>query len=136
MKKTILEITMDENGKYSFSSEFCPVKGIDLNKTADLKRYEKHLDRMVEDLFTSYYEEFKQGRLSPISQIVKLLTIADICADGQPYEHAEHLWATMMMSWLPEKEKKYRKMKEAHGFVTDVHEPFSITPMFKAMKMS
>ncbi len=122
MKKKMLEILVDEDGKISISSETNPFAGADLNSAAYLMKFQTIIDELVKRLFLSY----KNG--NSLSQIVKALSIADICADSQPYMCIENLWSTMMFSYLPKREKTYRKMKESYGYKVKVKEPVQMNP--------
>ena len=124
MKKKMLEILLDEDGKISVSSETNPFAGADLNSAAYLQKFQTIIDELVKRLFLSY----KNG--NSLSQIIKALSIADICADAQPYMCIENLWSTMMFSFLPKREKTYRKMKESYGVKIKVKEPVQFNPFF------
>ncbi len=80
---------------------------------------------MLEPLIEALFLEYFINKNMMLSRVIKFLTIADICADGQPYQHIEHLWDMMMFSHLPKYEKKYRKMKESYGFKVKVDEPIT-----------
>lgn len=127
MKKKMLEILLDEDGKISVSSETNPFAGADLNSAAYLQKFQTIIDELVKRLFLSY----KKG--NALSQIVKALSIADICADPQPYECIEQLWYTMMMSYLPKREKTFRKMKESYGVKVKVKEPIQMSPFLMGL---
>lgn len=129
MKRKVLEILVDENCNYSFETEFNELDSLDPREDASVTKFERTLDPMIKALFQEY---FRNNNLL-LSKVVKFLTIADICADAQPYDNIESLWSMMMHSHLPRYEKKYRRMKEAMGFKNKVIEPISwIAPEFKA----
>lgn len=124
MEKKMLEILVDENGKIRISSEFNPLAGVKEDNPSDARKFESIIDELVEVLF----HEYRKG--SSIGQIIKALSMADICSDMQPYECMENLWSIMMFSFLPKKEKNYRKLKEKYGFKVKVVEPVSFTDPF------
>lgn len=117
MKRKLLEILIDETGKVSISSEINPLENVDPFKMSYSRSVINLIDNMMEALLCEYISGSNIGR------IIKALTMADISADIQPYECAEHLWFTMMHTFLPRNEKRYRKMKEARGFQVEVNEP-------------
>lgn len=129
MKKKVLEVVVDENGKYTFESDFNPMDGLVEDDSRSERKYVRILDRVVEDLFLASCKDIR------ISQIMKLLTTADICANLQPYEQIEELWSTLIYSLLPDREKKYRRMKESHGYRTKVNEPLIIRPFTTTTKL-
>lgn len=129
MKKKLIEVSVDENGKYSFESEINVLNGDDPLDARTVAKFNNMLDPMIEGLFL----EYQKGNMM-LSRAIKFLTIADICADAQPYQHIENLWAMMMHNHLPRYEKKYRKMKELHGLKLDVVEPIRwVDPLFADM---
>lgn len=123
MKKIILNLSVDDSsGELSVSSDYSP-----LNYEGDIQtpKNERILESFIDKLVPVLIDEYSRGM--DLSRIVKALTIADICADLQPYENVEHLWCSMMFSFLPKNEKKYRRVKEKKGFHIKVHEPVSST---------
>lgn len=123
MKQKVLELSFDDvTGKFELESEFNPVDGFSSDSD------------MLDTLVSAIFEENSKGQ--SISQIIRLMTMANIAADVQPYEHVEQLWHTMMFSVLPDKEKQYRKMKEEHGVVAKVVEPVSFGPSISGFPMS
>lgn len=117
MKQKLLEILIDEKGKVFISSETNPLEHINPDNLSDSRLLTNLVDSMTEALLCEHISGSNIGR------IIKALTMADISADIQPYECAEHLWFTMMNTFLPRNEKRYRKMKEARGFYVEVNEP-------------
>lgn len=118
MKKKVFELSFDEvTQKFSIKSEFNPAAGFSMENLSDAKRIDRIIDELVKTIFEQNLND------SSASQIIRCLTIANISADAQPYQHIEELWSTMVFSFLPRKEKGYRKMKEERGIVADVIEP-------------
>lgn len=116
MKQKVLELSFDaETQNFDIISEINPFAGLDPDKKESEEILYGFLDKLVELLLDKHS--------LVISSIVKTLTMADICADVQPYEHIEDLWSLMMFRLLPDKEKHFRKMKEERGFRVKVIEP-------------
>lgn len=101
MKKKLIEISIDENGKFLFETNSDCLGVGDFKLSMSESEFLKKLDPLVESLFVEYFKN-KNERLS---RIVKLLTVADICADAQPYNNIEELWHVMMHIHLPKYEK-------------------------------
>lgn len=117
MKKKMLEILVDENGEYTFNCEFSPIASPDPFAKREMLKAEKEIEKIVRKLIDEYIEG------GPLSQVIKVLSIADIAASIQPYEQIEELWANMMFSYLPKNEKRLRRIKESKGFKVKVIEP-------------
>lgn len=113
MKKTLLELSFDdESMKYDLISEFDPLEGLEPFSLKCAGKSNDLIEKLVETLL---------DKSNPA--ISRLMTIADICSDSQPYDHIEQLWSMMMFDYLPEYEKYFRKMKEQRGLCGDVIEP-------------
>lgn len=115
MKKILMELSYDDQTKkFDLVSQFSLSDVLNQN-ALDEKQMNVIIDGLVETILDKKDIE--------ISKILKSMTIADICSDVQPYDHIVQLWMNMMFSYLPAREKVFRKMKERRGMHVKVHEP-------------
>ena len=105
--KKFLEVLVDEDGKFHFSTDeeftteedFAAKDGF--AQAALMKEYDEKLRRLVHDM-TEFMWRNKEQR---VSQAVRLVAMAEILGCAQPYEHAEEFWSLMMFHTIPQFEK-------------------------------
>ena len=62
-----------------------------------------------------------------ISKVIRILSMAEICACAEPYEHAEEFWSTMMFHCIPHFEEYADSLKRKFGDNPDSkHRPFTV----------
>ena len=116
--KTFLEVQVDEDGKFHFSTdeafttedEFAAEDS--LSKAAHMNEYETRLRTLVHDLTEFMWRNKDQQ----VSQAVRMLAIAEILGCAQPYEHAEDFWSLMMFHTIPQFEDYAASIKKRYGF--------------------
>jgi len=114
-----LEVLVDDDGKFHFSTEEAEVK------TIDPRRFEKEFKQLLGDLTEFMWE----NRNVTVSQVVRMLGMAEVVATAQPYEQAENFWENMMFHTIPQFEDFAARIKERYGFESDaVVRPLTGTP--------
>ena len=116
--KKFLEVLVDDDGKFHFSTEEVFVSEEEL--TAENCRaqwghaveYDRRLKQLVHDM-TDYMWRTKD---QAISQAVRLVSMAEILGCAQPYERAEEFWSLMMFDVIPQLEAFAAKIKRSYGF--------------------
>ena len=133
MMKKFLEVLVDEEGKYHFSTEeefvteeeFAAKDG--LSQSDHMKECDKRLRRLVHDLTEYMWQTKDQG----IPQAIRLIAMAEILGGAQPYESAEMFWSVMMFHTIPELEHDAAAIKKRYGFDDrSVNRPLVGGPIF------
>jgi hypothetical protein len=118
MMKKFLEVLVDENGTYHFSTEdeFVTEEEFAAGdipaKTEHMNACQSRLTQLVHDL-TEYMWKTKD---QSVSQAVRLLATAEILGCAQPYERAEEFWSMMMFHTIPQFEDFAAAIKRPYGF--------------------
>ena len=116
--KKFLEVLVDEDGKFHFSTEeefvteeeFAAKDGA--SQIVQMEKCDKRLRQMVNDLTDYMWRTKDQG----IPQAIRLIAIAEILGGAQPYESAEMFWSMMMFHTIPELEHDAAAIKKRYGF--------------------
>ena len=116
--KKFLEVLVDEDGKFHFSTEeefpteeeF--VAEDDQTKVTHMRRYEMILTQLVHDM-TEFMWQNKEQRFC---QAVRMVAMAEILGASQPYERAEEFWSLMMFNTIPQYERFAADIKRPYGF--------------------
>ena len=95
--KKFLEVLVDEDGKFHFSTA-------------------KDLDKLLKQLVHDMTEFMWRNKEQKVSQAVRLMAMAEILGCAQPYEHAEEFWSLMMFHTIPQFEKYAAAIKKPFGF--------------------
>lgn len=106
--KKYMEIMVDEDGHFHFSTDERSISGNDV----DLRQMENELLRMTE----AFVQECWGKRNQVFNQLIRKLSMAEALSCAQPYSMVEDYWSTMMFSTIPNLEKKAARMKEPFGF--------------------
>ena len=100
MMKRFLEVLVDEDGKFHFSTdevftteeEFAAEDSS--GQAALMDAYDRKLRQLIHDL-TEYMWRNKNQQ---VSQAVRMMSIAEILGCAQPYDQAEELWGASFSS--------------------------------------
>ena len=111
MMKNILSFSMDENGKVQITTENEDLMDRFFNPRDETKA-KQFLYDIIEEMIGTIWGE----RNTCLSKAVRLLSMAETCAGGAPYEQTEEYWACMMFGLIPESEKRINALKEMYGF--------------------
>lgn len=118
MMKKFLEVLVDEDGKFHFSTEEEFISEEEFAsknrraRDAHMKEYEKTLKGLIHDM-TEHMWKNKDQR---ISQAVRMVSMAEILGCAQPYEQAEEFWSLMMFNTIPHFEEFAAAIKKPYGF--------------------
>ena len=116
--KKFLEVLVDEDGKFHFSTEEAFVSE-EVFTTEDRLMQAAHIkecDRMLMNLVHDLTEFMWQNKRQTVSQAIRLVAMAEILGCAQPYERAEEFWSLMMFHTIPQLEKFAANIKKAYGF--------------------
>jgi hypothetical protein len=109
--KTIMTFSMDENGQVEIT-------------TGNEDLFDKFADPADGKKAESFFREVMTKMVGKIwgdhntcmSKVVRILSMAEVCSSGAPYEQAEDFWSTMMFSVIPNTEKYLNPLKSFYGF--------------------
>ena len=109
--KTILNFSMDENGNVEITTDneelfdkfFSPSSG---------EKSEKFFQNLMAKMVGIMWGD----RNTCMSKAIRILSMAEVCSCGAPYEQAEDFWSTMMFSCIPQSEKFLNPLKSFYGF--------------------
>ena len=118
MMRTFLEVLVDDNGNYHFSTdeqftteeEF--VAGNNQAKFEYMESCHERLTQLVHDMTEFMWKTQDQN----VCQAVRLVAMAEILGCAQPYERAEEFWSLMMFHTIPQFEDFAAAIKKLYGF--------------------
>lgn len=116
--KKFLEVLVDEDGRFHFSTEESFVTPEEFAvkshpvQAEHMKECDAKLRQMVHDLTEYMWRTKDQG----IPQAIRVVAIAEILGGAQPYESAEMFWDLMMFHTIPELEEFAAAIKKQYGF--------------------
>jgi len=100
-----LEVLVDEDGKFHFSTEE------PFSQTPSPKEFARNFKRLMQDM-TEFMWRNKDQK---VSQAIRSLAMAEILGGAQPYEMAEEFWSMMMFDVIPLFEKEAAAIKKPYG---------------------
>lgn len=108
--KKFLEVVMDENGEFHFSTDmqFPPENCSDKELLV--------IDKLQKDIIRCFTEH-SWKTMDPTACIaIRMLSIAEIMADAQPYQAVEFLWNSMVLQdFIKDNEKWVAEIKKKYG---------------------
>ena len=116
--KKFLEVLVDEDGKYHFSTEEVFTTEDEFasqdsqGQAVLMDEYDRELRRLIHDLTEFMWKDKDQQ----VSQAIRSLAIAEILGCAEPYEHAEEFWSLMMFHTIPQFEHDAASIKKRYGF--------------------
>ena len=129
--KKFLEVLVDEDGKYHFSTEEVFTTEDEFasqdsqGQAVLMDEYDRELRRLIHDLTEFMWKNKDQQ----VSQAIRSLAIAEIVGCAEPYEHAEEFWSLMMFHTIPQFEHFVAAIKKQYGFDDrSVTRPFVCSP--------
>ena len=129
--KKFLEVLVDEDGKYHFSTEEVFTTEDEFasqdsqGQAVLMDEYDRELRRLIHDLTEFMWKNKDQQ----VSQAIRSLAIAEILGCAEPYEHAEEFWSLMMFHTIPQFEHFVAAIKKQYGFDDrSVTRPFVCSP--------
>ena len=116
--KKFLEVLVDEDGKFHFSTEeeFVTEEAFAAENPRAKVEHAKEIDKLLKRLVHDMTEFMWQNKEQRVSQAVRLVAMAEILGCAQPYEHAEEFWSLMMFHTIPQFEKFAAAIKKPYGF--------------------
>ena len=116
--KKFLEVLVDEDGKFHFSTEeeFVTEEAFAAKHPRAKVEHAKEIDKLLKRLVHDMTEFMWQNQEQKVSQAVRLVAMAEILGCAQPYEHAEEFWSLMMFLTSPQFEKFAAAIKKPYGF--------------------
>lgn len=109
--KKFLEVLMDDNGEFHFSSE---MEFLNEDMT---DRKAKDRDKMQKRLIGAFTEFLWKTRELKLSKAIRMLSFAEIMSNAQPYEAIEEFWSIMMLDdFIKNNEKWVEEIKIKYGF--------------------
>lgn len=131
--KKFLEVLVDDNGAYHFSTEesFITEEAFaaetDLAQVAHMKEYDNRLRQMIHDVTEFMWRTKDQN----VCQAIRMVSMAEILGCAQPYARAEEFWDLMMFHTIPQFEHFVAAIKKPYGFdESAVSRPWGIGPQF------
>lgn len=131
--KKFLEVLVDDNGAYHFSTEesFITEEAFaaetDLAQVAHMKEYDNRLRQMIHDVTEFMWRTKDQN----VCQAIRMVSMAEILGCAQPYARAEEFWDLMMFHTIPQFEHFAAAIKKPYGFdESSVSRPWGIGPQF------
>ena len=116
--KKFLEVLVDEDGKFHFSTEeeFVSEEAFAVENPRAKVEHAKEIDKLLKRPVHDMTEFMWQNQEQKVSQAVRLVAMAEILGCAQPYEHAEEFWSLMMFHTIPQFEKFAAAIKKPYGF--------------------
>ncbi len=109
--KKFLEVLIDDNGDFHFSSEMELLDGELSDRKA--QEMEKTQKKLIKE-FTEFV--WKNRKIKP-GKAIRMLSIAEIMSKAQPYEAIEEFWSKMILDdFIKNNEKWVEEIKRKHGF--------------------
>ena len=117
--KKFLEVLMDDDGTMHIKAED-PVPD---PREPDV---EKKYDQMHKAAIKAMTENIWKKHDLRASMAIRVLSMADMACDCQPYEHLNHFFFMMLESFLPHYENYCNKLKAPYGFkAKEMVKPFT-----------
>lgn len=111
--KKYLEILMEEDGRFHFSSDFEPVV------IRDAHRFDSTMKQMIRSLADVIKEGPKKGP-NPVCSSIRMASMAEIIIQPQPYSQMEELWSHMMFETIAHFEDFLRRVKKEKGLKEEI----------------
>lgn len=109
--KQLLNVAIDDNGRIEIQTAdeqtMNSFIGLDKLDAAD-QFFRRGMEAAVQQIWKEKNNTF--------SQIIRVLSMVEICACNQPYEMAEDFWSLMMFNFLPKYEEFADSLKKQYGF--------------------
>lgn len=125
--KKFLEVSVDDDGKFHFSTEEAFTTEHEFAAEDDrgqavlMDAYDRQLRRLVHDLTEFMWKNKDQQ----VSQAVRSLAIAEIIGCAEPYQRAEEFWDLLTFHSIPQFEHYAAAIKRRYGFDDrSVNRPF------------
>lgn len=112
--ETLLEVFINDDGNLDLRSgnEQFLNENIQFN---DLKKSERFFRKVLSLMVDRMWRE----KNTCISKVIRLLSMAEMCACAEPYMQAEEFWSTMMFNFIPQHEKYADSLKVKYGYDPD-----------------
>lgn len=107
--KKFLEVLLDDNGEMHIKAE-TPVPDLDDPKAT------KKADTLYKAAMRSLVKAIWQKHDMRASAAIRILSMAEMACDRQPYEHVDQFFFTMIHDFLPHYEQYSNKLKAPYGF--------------------
>ena len=116
--KKFLEVLVDEDGKFHFSTEevFVTEEEFAAENCRAQLGHAVECDRRLRQLVHDMTDYMWRTKDQAICQAVRLVAMAEILGCAQPYERAEEFWSLMMFDTIPQLEAFAAKIKRSYGF--------------------
>ena len=113
--KKFLEVLMDDDGLLHFSTDFEFADSRD-NPPSDMKAHELEMDDLNRRAIRSLVKELWGNRNQHPGKAIRIISMAEIIACAEPYDHAENFWSAMMFDYIPRYEKLASALKKPYGY--------------------
>ena len=113
--KTFLEVLVADDGRlhmrtdYAFYDDVCHPAP---SKSAAKKQNESMNRMLIEGIIPALWEK----RETQADKAIRYLSMAEIIATAEPYDHAENLWHALMFDYIPRYEKLADRLEIPFGF--------------------
>lgn len=113
--KTFLEVLVADDGRlhmrtdYEFYDDSCHPAP---SKSAMKKQNESMNRMLIEGMIPALWEK----RETQADKAIRYLSMAEIIATAEPYDHAENLWYALMFDYIPRYEKLADRLKIPFGY--------------------
>ena len=116
--KKFLEVLVDEDGKFHFSTEeeFVTEEAFAAENPRAKVEHAKEIDKLLKRLVHDMTEFMWQNKQQKVSQAIRLISMAEMLGGAQPYEMAEDFWGAMMFHCIPAYEAFAAEIKKPFGF--------------------
>lgn len=109
--RKLLEVTIDDQGNLDIKSDNEQFLD-EIISPYNPKIANAFFKRVLAVMINRIWERRNTG----ISKVVRLLSMAEICATAEPYGQIEELWTNMMFSFIPRYEKYTDSLKQKYGY--------------------
>ena len=109
--KKLLEVFIDEEGNLDLR---CENESI-IDRYFSFKNPKKS-QSFFRRILAGMIDKMWEKRATGISKVIRLLSMAEICACAEPYAQAEEFWSTMMFNCIPSTEKYADSLKMKYGY--------------------
>ena len=108
--KKFLEVLIDDAGEMHLSSD------CEFVKTTELAKRHEVAEMLDKAAIKSLIKEVWEKKNSEVSFAIRLMSMAEMIANPEPYCQAEEFWFNMMHDYIPMREKFAEKLKMEYGF--------------------
>lgn len=108
--KKFLEVLIDDAGEMHLSTD------CDFVKTTEFAKRSEVSDLLDKAAIKSLIKELWEKKDPEVSFAIRVMSMAEMMANPEPYGQAEEFWFNMIHDYIPMREKFAEKLKVKYGF--------------------